>query len=263
MPSTTTTSDKPDTAFGSDKTISVELRDPWLAAFLAWLVPGLGHFYQRRWGKGGLFMTCILATFFYGLWLGGGRVVYASFREPDLRISLGQQSGLYGGTRSGLFSSGARYAYLCQFWTGAPALPAIIQNIRTSGDTPKAPLWNGFMAPPMVRSQFVPRDWVIEQQAKNPDLTAPNQEWSDGNFFDFNNQYLVFQPMRQGENPADRTDQLGYWNYQLGSYFDMGTVFTMIAGLLNILAIWDAWAGPALPPAKSDEPEKSAGKAKD
>jgi hypothetical protein len=68
--------------------------------------------------------------------------------------------------------------------------------------------------------------------------------------------------MRRDENPADRTDQLGYWNYQLGSYFDLGTVFTMIAGLLNVLAIWDAWGGPALPPPKSDDSDKS-GKAKD
>src|SRR5438477_10026042 len=85
------------------ETLSIDLRDPWLAALLAWLVPGLGHMYQRRWGKGGLFMTCILATFFYGLWLGGGRVVYASFRESD-----------------------SHYAYLCQVGVGLPALPAVV-----------------------------------------------------------------------------------------------------------------------------------------
>src|SRR3954471_17774396 len=68
-------STKSSPAASGEPTVSIDLRDPWLAAFLAWLVPGLGHMYQRRWGKGGLFMTCILATFFYGLWLGGGRVV--------------------------------------------------------------------------------------------------------------------------------------------------------------------------------------------
>src|ERR1041385_2857864 len=98
---------KRDTSPAQPETISINLRDPWLAAFLAWLVPGLGHMYQRRWGKGGLFMTCILATFFYGLWLGGGRVVYASFRDSDPRVSVG--------TRTGLFTSQARYAYFCQF----------------------------------------------------------------------------------------------------------------------------------------------------
>src|SRR4029077_1319650 len=85
--------------------IEIDLRDPWLAAFLAWLVPGLGHMYQRRWGKGGLFMTCILATFFYGLWLGAGRVVYASFREsyPQNTVALQNGQQLTYGTRTGLF----------------------------------------------------------------------------------------------------------------------------------------------------------------
>ena len=49
-----------------------------LAAFLAWLVPGLGHFYQGRTAKGVLFLVCILGTFLYGLYLGDGHVVYAS-----------------------------------------------------------------------------------------------------------------------------------------------------------------------------------------
>jgi TM2 domain-containing membrane protein YozV len=63
----------------------IQLRDPYLAAFLAWLIPGAGHFYQRRWGKGGLFMVCILGTFIAGLWMGEGRVVYASWRPNDQR----------------------------------------------------------------------------------------------------------------------------------------------------------------------------------
>ena len=95
----------------------VDLRDPWLAAFLAWLWPGLGHIYQRRWGKGGLYMTCILGTFIYGLWLGGGRVVYASFREPDWHDW--------------------HWAYVAQLGAGFPAMPAIVQSMRVTGPAPK------------------------------------------------------------------------------------------------------------------------------
>jgi hypothetical protein len=43
---------KRDTSSVQPEPVSIDLRDPWLAAFLAWLVPGLGHMYQRRWGKG-------------------------------------------------------------------------------------------------------------------------------------------------------------------------------------------------------------------
>jgi hypothetical protein len=237
----------------SETSQTINLRDPWLAAFLAWLVPGLGHMYQRRWGKGGLFMTCILGTFFYGLWLGGGRVVYASFRDsdPQHNIITRDRQQLSFGTRTGLFTSQARYAYFCQFCDGLPALPAIVQSLRVGGDTPKAPLFDGFMAPPMVRGQIVPEDWILEQRAKHPD----DKTYDQGNYRTLEDTpYTIFQPI----NFSDRTDQLGYWNYQLGSFFDLGTVFTMIAGLLNVLAIWDAWGGPAVPATKSEKDEKKS-----
>ena len=56
------------------------LKDPVLAATLAWLIPGLGHWYQGRRSKALLFFVCILGTFVFGLYLGEGRVVYASMR---------------------------------------------------------------------------------------------------------------------------------------------------------------------------------------
>jgi hypothetical protein len=73
------------------------------AAFLAWLWPGAGHLYQQRYAKGILFMVCILATFFYGMHLGQGRVVF-----------------IYGDWKPERF----RWPFLCQVWVGLPALPA-------------------------------------------------------------------------------------------------------------------------------------------
>ena len=37
--------------------------------------------------------------------------------------------------------------------------------------------------------------------------------------------------------------------------FEIGTIYTVIAGLLNVLAIYDAWGGPVLPAMESDEDE--------
>ena len=62
----------------ADEMIEVDLRNPAVAAVWAWVCPGAGHIYQRRYSKGILFMVCILATWFFGLSLGGGHVVYAS-----------------------------------------------------------------------------------------------------------------------------------------------------------------------------------------
>ena len=89
--------------------IVVNLGNPYLAAVLAWLIPGAGHFYQRRFAKGLLFMFCVLATYFVGLGLGHGRVVYASYRPNDFRWQYP----------------------LFQVHCGIVALPAIAQAYKT------------------------------------------------------------------------------------------------------------------------------------
>jgi hypothetical protein len=157
----------------------VDLKDPALAAFLAWLWPGSGHLYQRRWGKGLLFMVCILGTFFYGLFIGDGRVVYASWRDGDRRLP-----------------------YLCQVGVGLPALPALVQAYRVKHG--RYPLWNGVMAPPKL----------LAPERLDPDDKAP-------------------------ETLADL-------HLIQGHRFEIGTLFTMIAGLLNVLAIYDAYGGPVV-----------------
>ena len=153
-----------------DEQIEIDLKDPLFAAFLAWLMPGLGHWYQGRTHKAVIFFVCILGTFIYGLYLGEGRVVYASWRDNDRRLP-----------------------YLCQVGVGLPALPALIQARRA---TPiEFPIYKHFMSPPIV----------------------------------------------EGGGP----DSLDGLQKRLNRFWELGTVYTMIAGLLNILAIYDAWGGPA------------------
>jgi hypothetical protein len=170
------------------------LKDPGLAAFLAWLVPGLGHVYQGRTAKGVLFFVCLMGTFAYGCYLGGSRetgwarVVYAAWDEDDTRLP-----------------------FLCQIGIGLPVMPALVQASRVHNN--KAPILNGFMAPPRQADRGV-----------GPTLDELHQK--------------------------------------LHTYFELGTVYTMIAGLLNILAIYDAWAGPVFPEPdkKDDEDEPEAAK---
>ena len=63
--------------------------------------------------------------------------------------------------------------------------------------------------------------------------------------------------------PADMA-QLNDWHKTLNRYFELGTVYTMIAGLLNVLAIYDAWGGPVRfdiveepPPRKKEDPRRA------
>ena len=53
----------------------VQEYQPW-AAFLSYLVPGLGQIYQGRVAKGILFLVCVYGLFFYGMALGSWKNVY-------------------------------------------------------------------------------------------------------------------------------------------------------------------------------------------
>ena len=194
---------------------SINLKDPVLAAFLAWLIPGLGHLYQGRFAKAALFFVCIMGTFVYGLYLGGnselgwGRVVYASWRTDDRRLY-----------------------YLSQVGIGLPAMPALVQASRMrshkkvwGGDG----FWRGFMAPPRLPRQL---------QGKNKDDPA----W-----------HLPDPNDPNGNQPTAHK-----LHNELHRYFELGTVYTAIAGLLNILAIYDAWGGPVFTETAKKEDEDEA-----
>jgi hypothetical protein len=45
--------------------------NPYIAAVLAWLVPGLGHIYVKRWQRGLVFLVLILASIWIGCTLQG------------------------------------------------------------------------------------------------------------------------------------------------------------------------------------------------
>jgi hypothetical protein len=180
---------------GDAPDLEIDLKDPRLAAFLAWLVPGLGHIYQGRTGKGVLFFVCIVGTFVYGLYIGGGRVVYAS-TAPVFSMQFLHD----------------RWQYVCQVGTGLPALPALVQRQRML-EHKRPIISDDFMRPPR---EFPPEG---EPGFTSRDESDPGR--------------MVYHP-----------DELAKWNYDYGDFFEIGTVFTVIAGLLNILAICDAYGGP-------------------
>lgn len=163
-----------------DPALNVPLRDPGYAALLAWAWPGLGHIYQRRYAKGALFMVCVLSTYFFGLALGEGRVVYASWTKAERRWQFVLQAGV-----------------------GLPATPAVVQSliVRSGGQ----PLFGGWFTPP--------------------------------------------------QSPQ----QLADWHLKLNQRFEMGTLYTVVAGLLNVLVVFDALWGPAGEGPSAKKKEKPPG----
>ncbi len=156
---------------------TVDLKNRHLAALLAWLVPGLGHIYQGRIGKGLLYGGSIVGLFVAGLAAGDWRIVYWRWVSP---MANAEQFC---------------FNYLGQFFAGLAALPALIQaTLRWYGHDPI--LW-AFMA-------------------------EPTQNEINGLY------------------------------PRLGKLVEIGTLYTTVAGLLNILAIYDAYEGPAH--VEGDEP---------
>jgi hypothetical protein len=255
----------------------IDLGDPWIAALLAWLVPGLGHWYQRRRSKAVLFLVCILGTFLYGLYLGEGRVVYASWRKNDRRLP-----------------------FVCQAGVGMAMLPALAQSSRMADAELQVRKlvreWEGesrwhdwFMAPPLIKDQlseiafrnFPNPDWPVDserldahrEQVASLERKAESAERSDNHALarEHYEEILKLVPgypraiVRQrfgvvfdGENRAVQvaSDELDSVHKRLHHFWELGTVFTMIAGLLNILAVYDAFAGPAYS-APAGEPTKA------
>ena len=162
---------------------NVHLRNPLKAAFLAWLVPGLGHFYQGRTGKGILYAVCILGLYLMGMVMGEWKIVYWRWVNP---LNNPEKFCLY---------------YPGQFFAGLAALPALIQGtLHHYGFDPI--LW-GFMA-------------------------EPDQRILNG------------------------------LQVRLGKLVEIGTIYTTVAGLLNILAIYDAYEGPAYQDLEEEAAARSA-----
>ena len=177
-----------------DDTIILTLRNPLIAGLLAWLIPGLGHYYQGRYFKACLFSICIIPTFVFGCYLGSGkeiglaRNVYCSWRPGDKRLF-----------------------FIPQCCIGFAAIPAYLQAGRVGNGL--APFYHGIMAPPAL---------FVEQR-------------------------------EQGYPPS--LDEI---IAKSGSYFEIGTIFTVVAGLMNLLVIFDAIDGPLLfreEPGKKEEDE--------
>ncbi len=198
--------------------VVVNLRDPFWSALLAWLVPGAGHLYQRRIPKACLFAVCILTTYFAGLALGEGRVVYASWKPGDYR-----------------------WQYACQLGVGLPAIPAMVQSMRVKdGSDPYFILCERHpVNSPRAFMRIEEGDQVLQGA----------RTFKDG---------LMAPPA--GPHSVNERDVLGMWHYELKHFFEIGTLFTVVAGLLNLLAVYDAFSGPAImTPEEREEMEKKKG----
>jgi hypothetical protein len=182
--------------------------DP-LAAFLSYLIPGLGQIYQGRIAKGLLFFVCVYTLFFYGLYQGSGTVkvndkAYTVSSNVYLPDTADQNNPLsLPRLAANLYN---RPQFLGQFWIGIAAWPAVWQYCTYDKNEPEGDKLLG----------------TFER--------TPSQ------------------------------DALNALNTSRDKLIDLGWVYTVIAGVLNIMVIYDALAGPAFPAREreADKPQEAA-----
>jgi hypothetical protein len=292
----------------------INLRNPVLAAVLAFLIPGAGHCYQRRYFKAAIYSVCVLTTFYWGQAMADWRGVF--FRWQDFegnRFRVKDRS----------------IGYLSQVLVGVSALPGVVQwkrysgtdetrttlqqelplettfegyaKVENSGDSWEGPITGrvrlsldeseaqGFG--PQIRGHFkgrltgdAPRDVEfdlggsltvanrISSQTIAPRILGSGEitRTIDGKHspreFSSSRRFLscrVVVPRGEFESPIgeiEGTIPRAFWdwyqvpleddavqdmNRRLGKRFEIALLFTWVAGLLNLLAIWDAYEGPA------------------
>jgi hypothetical protein len=164
----------------------------YVAAVLSYLIPGLGQLTQGRVRKGLLFLVCLYALFFYGMYLGKGKNVYIPDYHPGEPTVNRLASDLF-----------TRFQFVGQFPIGMAAWPAVYQY------------------------------YVYD---KHTDDNAPLQGW-----------------MR-----APNMDEVNRLQRDGDKTWDLGWVYTVIAGVLNVLVIYDALAGPAFRETKAPQPTGAA-----
>jgi hypothetical protein len=202
-----------------------------LAGLLSYLIPGLGQISQGRIGKGLLFFVCITGLFFYGMYLGNWSNVYL----PDLaeeNQTLGKFPLL-----ANLYH---RPQFLGQFWVGVAAWPAVFQYLSYDKAAESGPLFGTYQRFPYEsRSSLAPTDQTADPAARRQfradaidrGALKPTEALAD----------WPGRTINEMQTEGDKT-------------WDLGWVFTVIAGVLNIMVIYDALAGPAF---IVTEPEES------
>ena len=177
-----------------------------LAGFLSYLVPGLGQIYEGRVGKGILFMVCLYGLFFFGMYLGEWKNVYL----PDSAGSNPPPINMPN-LMTNVYN---RFQFAGQFWIGMAAWPAIWQyNNLPAPSEQTSPFWHDFERAPYERRVFSPH------QTPHATYEAP-YDWPG-------------KTLNEIQAEGNKT-------------WDLAWVYTVIAGVLNVLVIYDAVAGPAL-----------------
>ena len=248
----------------------VSLRDPFVATVLAFLVPGLGHLYQGRRFKAAIYAVCVLGLFGWGMSLADAKPV--SFRPPTGENAGNRKEFIYylGQVGAGAVALPALVQYKRYFspanqnGTGEPIDAAFLGQFEATRQPDV--LVEGQVRLEVGRSASGGYAGSFEGQTIDGEpISLPIGDITRlGRQIENSEQRelvatVVDEDGRQlglliGGMPRPWVDRFEVplsveaeraVHAEYGTRFDLAAVITMIAGLLNFLAMYDAYDGPA------------------
>lgn len=267
----------------------IPLKNPLAAGVLAFLVPGAGHLYQGRYFKALVYFVCITGLFLAGMQMSDWKALYLNKSSSDHRTSgrhtllrFAAQFGVGGPSLCALVQRKRFYDQnLRSAWTpdGPQSFEftgtlryyddALDQQHPVTGRVELEPFADEFGN---MRGRFVGQD----ESGAELDLQLSNRVRVDHPVGASAERELDAQVQQAGIASGPAVGALEgavprpFWNRfaaplevgeerelheKLGKFHELAMVFTWVAGLLNLLAIWDAVEGPAY--GYGDEPETS------
>ena len=273
----------------------IQLKSPFVAGVLAFLFPGAGHWYQGRRFKATVYSVGIMTLFVWGMILGNWQPVYSElvyrghaetaqmeFTQPQLKMSFGYAAQF-------LVGAPALPSIVQDFrFRNATGVRDVLDSeidsdftgiIRARGDDGEvAKLVTGriLITPAVADQPFAGTLTVVDNNGDKAEYAVEDNVRLGRAIFGSPRREIRCDLVDNAANasgsgaalqgtiqrsfhnwfqaPRD-THELDQLHGDLNQHFDIASVFTWIAGLLNLLAIWDAADGPAY--AYGDEkPEK-------
>lgn len=256
-----------------------EEANPWVSGILAYLIPGAGHFYQGRLFKAAIYFVCIHGAFFTGMCLGEGMTVHhkvapntQGWRKFSLSYAAQFGSGVWALPAIAQSRRVDDKDNQRMFSLKSPITSSFQGEIEATG-----PGSNEYQGPLLGT--------IALQPAEGPtgrDVDGQLTGTLDGKPFELSlsGGFEIEKPIgaspgrlirmrgvrRENDHPnldltVRGTIPRPIWNWfevppdtpqlqeitgRLGKYWELALVFTWIAGLLNVLAIWDCVKGPSL-----------------
>jgi len=215
-----------------------------VAGVLSYLVPGLGQIVQGRVGKGLLFLVCVYALFFRGLWLGTSTVtlegvsyhVSGNVYLPDAADEENRDRQLPPLIQN-LYT---RPQFAGQFWVGVAVWPAIVQYLHHDRKVVRE-IDNRLYELRRKLSQAGAEDDPEKIRAEIAHLES-HPKYRHPILGDF-----MREPSAEATNVINNAND---------KRLELAWVFTVIAGVLNIMVIYDAVAGAAYATAGGHEEKK-------